>query len=138
MAIPTLRYRVRRNWWRTSCRLYALGLSVTYSVLYLFAAICLATGVFHPDISRYAPHHHGGHAHHYHAAPDAHCPTTLPDICDFALQALTTSEWRLTPTLPFVLWQGEVLTSVAHTLMHSASAAPLSIRAPPEYALRLV
>lgn len=137
MHIRTYRCRVRRNWRRASRRLYALGLSVIYGVLYLFAAFCLATGVFHPDTPQHAPHHHGGHAEHHHADP-ADYPTTLPDICDFALQALTTTEGCLTHVLSLVLRQGEVLQPIAHTFILSAPSAPLSIRAPPGDAPRVV
>src|SRR5262245_39503941 len=83
-------------------RLCALALCTTSPLLYLLAALCLATGIFHHEIPRQAHHHH-------HTGPEAHHPAGLPDICDFAQQALTTTVVAPVPLLPGVRTPGETL-----------------------------
>src|ERR1044071_2690866 len=70
--------------WRTWQRLCALALCATSPLLYLLASICLATGVFHHEIPHQAHHHHP-------TGPAVPHAAGLPDICDFAQQALTTT-----------------------------------------------
>src|SRR5215831_1452219 len=88
----------RPGWtWRRLC---ALALCTTSPLLYLLATICLATGVFHHEIPHQAHHHH-------HTGPGAHHTAGLPDICDFAQQALTTTVVAPVPLLPGMLAPGE-------------------------------
>src|SRR2546428_12821475 len=88
----------KRPWW-TWQRLCALALCTTSPLLYLLASICLATGVFHHE----TPHQ----AHPHHASPHAHHPSGLPDVCDFAQQALTTTAVAPAPPLLCVPTPGD-------------------------------
>ena len=114
--------RGRRTWW-TWQRLGALALCTTVPLLYLFASICLATGVFHHEI----PHQ----AHHHPTSPDAPHAAGLPDICDFAHQALTTTVAAPVPLLPGVLLPGESLPPPPRMVLPIARVSCLAIRAPP-------
>ena len=79
-------------------RFCAAALSAVYVALYVAAALCLGTGVFHPEVADQTAshgHHDHGHSHHGHhhgpAADDGDTTPSaaLPDICDFSIQALT-------------------------------------------------
>jgi hypothetical protein len=114
--------RGRRSWW-TWQRLCALALCTTSPLLYLLASICLATGVFHHE----TPHQ----AHHHHPSPDAHHTSGLPDVCDFAQQALTTTVVASVPLLPCVLPSGETLLRPPRFVLPIALVSRHGIRAPP-------
>jgi hypothetical protein len=111
----------RPGWhWQWLC---ALALCTTVPLLYLFASICLATGIFHHE----TPHQ----AHHHPASPDAPHASGLPDICDFAHQALTTTVTAPVPLLPGVLLPGEPLPPPPRVVLPIARVSCLAIRAPP-------
>src|SRR5437763_11140140 len=110
--------------WRTWQRLCALALCTTSPLLYLLASICLATGVFHHEIPHQAHHHH-------HPGPEAHHAAGLPDICDFAHQALTTTVAASVPLLSGVLLPGETLPRPPRVVLPIARVSCLDIRAPP-------
>ena len=110
-------------WW-TWQRLCALALCTTSPLLYLLASICLATGVFHLETPHQAHHHH-------HTGSDAHHTTGLPDICDFAHQALTTTVVAPVPVLPDGLAPGETLLHPPRFVLPSAFVSRHGIRAPP-------
>jgi len=99
--VSRARTRGKGPWWAWQ-RLCALTLCATSLLLYLLASLCLATGFFHHVTPSQAHHHH-------HHGPDAHQPSRLPDICDFAQQALTTTVVAPVPLLPSVLSPGETL-----------------------------
>ena len=110
-------------WW-TWQRLCALALCTTSPLLYLLASICLATGVFHLETPHQAHHHH-------HTGSDAHHTTGLPDICDFAHQALTTTVVAPVPVLPDGLAPGETLLHPPRFVLPLAFVSRHGIRAPP-------
>jgi len=114
--------RGQRPGW-TWQRLCALALCATSPLLYLFASICLATGVFHHE----TPHQ----AHHHHTSHNAHHPAGLPDICDFAQQALTTTVVAPVPLLPRVLLPGETLPRPPRVVLPLVRGSRHDIRAPP-------
>jgi hypothetical protein len=97
--VPRSRTQGKGPWWAWQ-RLCALTLCTTSLLLYLLASLCLATGFFHRGTPSQAHHHHG---------PGTHQPSRLPDICDFAQQALTTTVVAPVPLLPSVLSPGETL-----------------------------
>ena len=113
--------RGRRTWW-TWQRLYALALCTTVPLLYLVASICLATGVFH---------HETPHQAHHHTGPDAHHASGLPDVCDFAQQALMTTVAAPVPLLPGVLLSGDTLPRPPRFVLPMAFVSRHGIRAPP-------
>jgi hypothetical protein len=113
----------KQPWW-TWQRLCALALCTTSPLLYLLASICLATGVFHLETPHQAHHHH-------HTGSDAHHTTGLPDICDFAHQALTTTVVAPVPVLPDVLAPGETLLHPPRFVLPLAFVSRHGIRAPP-------
>src|SRR5215831_6670956 len=115
--------RGKPPWW-TWQRLCALALCTTSPLLYLLATICLATGIFHHEISHQAHHHH-------HAGPEAHHTAGLPDICDFAQQALTTTIVAPVPVLPGVFSPGEALLRPPRFVLPIAFVSRHGIRAPP-------
>ena len=110
-------------WW-TWQRLCALALCTTSPLLYLLASICLATGVFHLETPHQVHHHH-------HTGSDAHHTTGLPDICDFAHQALTTTVVAPVPVLPDGLAPGETLLHPPRFVLPLAFVSRHGIRAPP-------
>jgi hypothetical protein len=118
--------RGTRPWW-TWQRLCALALCTTSPLLYLLATLCLATGIFHYETPHQAHHHN----HHHRTGPDAHHSSGLPDICDFAQQALTTTVVAPVPLLPCVLAPGETLLRPPHFLLPIALVSCHGIRAPP-------
>jgi hypothetical protein len=105
--------------WQWLC---ALALCTTVPLLYLFASICLATGVFH---------HETPHQAHHHTGPDAHHASGLPDVCDFAQQALMTTVAAPVPLLPGVLLSGETLPCPPRFVLPMAFVSHHGIRAPP-------
>jgi hypothetical protein len=115
--------RGRRSRW-TWQRLCALALCMTLPLLYLLASICLATGIFHAEIPHQAHHHH-------HTGPAAHHPAGLPDICNFAHQALTTTVVAPVPLLPGVLSPGETLLRPPRFVLPIELVSRHGIRAPP-------
>jgi hypothetical protein len=110
-------------WW-TWQRLCALALCTTSPLLYLLASICLATGIFHLETPHQAHHHH-------HTGPEAHHTAGLPDICDFAQQALTTTIVAPVPVLPGMFSPGETLLRPPRFVLPSAFVSRHGIRAPP-------
>ena len=97
MQLQLIMSQFNRPYRRRFC---AATLSAAFLSLYVVAALCLGIGVFHPGVadqtaSRGEREHDHTHSHHRHQ----HGPTnddgdktpsdTLPDICDFAIQALT-------------------------------------------------
>lgn len=108
----------------------AAGLSAMYVSLYCLASFCLATGAFHPDDPLERPHH--SHHHQHQHDPSTQPGAAVPDVCDFALQIVSTPLWYFAPALPVMaFWrQTQVLAD--------ASGLPLyltivnTIRAPPE------
>ena len=115
-------------------RLSALGTSAIYVILYSAASFCLATGVFHVESPHEGQHHSHSHHHHHEHGPvreSAPAATTL-DVCDFALQILSTPLCYLVPVLPVVAFMSQTQVSA------DASCTPLylaivhTIRAPPE------
>jgi hypothetical protein len=127
--------RIRHSWFYAHRRVYALGCSTIYVGLYLLAALCLATGVFHPAGTYQGHHHHGSHEDHPAGARHA---TAWPDICDFALQTLTTIAWHNDQIMPWTLVLSEILTPATHTCGLSVCIALLRIRAPPGSSPHLV
>ena len=113
----------KQPWW-TWQRLCALALCTTSPLLYLLASICLATGIFHLETPHQAHHHH-------HTGPEAHHTAGLPDICDFAQQALTTTIVAPVPVLPGVFSPGETLLRPPRFVLPSAFVSRHGIRAPP-------
>jgi hypothetical protein len=120
-ALSWLRGRRSRWTWQRLC---ALALCTTSPLLYLFASICLATGIFHAAIPHQAHHHH-------HTGPAAHHPAGLPDICDFAHQALTTTVVAPVPLLPGVHAPGETLRRPPRCVLPIALVSRHGSRAPP-------
>jgi hypothetical protein len=116
----------RRRWF---C---ALGLSASYSVLYLFAALCLATGVFHPEVRDHHAHPHHDHAAHEHGASESHPRPALPDICDLTLQALMTVMWQGPYTPHFALLQTQPQWDAIPAAPVTPLLAAFRSRAPPE------
>jgi hypothetical protein len=114
--------RGRQSWW-TWQRLCALTLCTTAPLLYLLASICLATGVFHHE----TPHQ----AHHHSTSSHAHHPSGLPDVCDFAQQALTTTAVASAPLLPCVHTPGDLLPRLPDLFLPIACVSHYGIRAPP-------
>ena len=114
--------RGRRSRW-TWQRLCALALCTTSPLLYLVASICLATGVFHHE----TPHQ----AHHHHTHPQAHHPAGLPDVCDFAQQALTTTAVAPAPLLPCLHTPGDLLLRLPDLFLPIELVSRHGIRAPP-------
>jgi len=110
--------------WRTWQRLCALALCTTSPLLYLLASICLATGIFHHEIPHQAHHHH-------HTGPESHHPAGLPDICDFAHQALPTTVVAPVPLLPGMLSPGEPLLRPLRFVLPISPVSRHGIRAPP-------
>ena len=113
----------RRSRW-TWQRLCALALCTTSPLLYLLASICLATGIFHLETPHQAHHHH-------HTGPEAHHTAGLPDICDFAQQALTTTIVAPVPVLPGMFSPGETLLHPPRFVLPSTFVSRHGIRAPP-------
>jgi hypothetical protein len=110
----------RPGWhWQWLC---ALALCTTVPLLSLFAAICLATGVFH---------HETPHQAHHHTGPEAHHASGLPDVCDFAHQALMTTVAAPVPLLPGVLLSGDTLPRPPRFVLPMAFVSRHGIRAPP-------
>jgi hypothetical protein len=120
-ALSWLRGRRSRWTWQRLC---ALVLCTTSPLLYLFASICLATGIFHAAIPHQTHHHH-------HAGPAAHHPAGLPDICDFAHQALTTTVVAPVPLLLSVLAPGDTLRRPRRLVLPIAPVSRHGVRAPP-------
>jgi hypothetical protein len=112
------------TWWRMGWQgLSAVGLIALYALFLLFASVCLATGLHHPDTHQHAPHQHHG--------DDTDYPTSLLDPCDCALRALTTSETHAPSLLPVVLLPGQALTPRITTLVSAEPPIFHTIRAPP-------
>ena len=120
-ALSWLRGRRSRWTWQRLC---ALALCTTSPLLYLFAAICLATGIFHAAIPHQTHHHH-------HTGPAAHHPAGLPDICDFAHQALTTTVVAPVSLHPSVLTPGDILRRPPRFVLPIALVRRHGVRAPP-------
>ena len=116
------------SWLYAHRRVCALGCSTSYVGLYLLAVLCLATGVFHPAGVHHGHHHHGSHDDHPAGARHA---TAWPDICDFALQTLTTTAWYNDQIMPCTLVLSALLTPATPTCVLSVCTALLHIRAPP-------
>lgn len=127
--------RIPHSWLYAHRRIYALGCSTIYIGLYLLAVLCLATGVFHPAVAYHGHHHHGSHEDHPAGARHA---TAWTDICDFALQTLTTTAWRNDQIMPCTLVLGEIITPATNTWALSVVTALLNIRAPPGYSPQMV
>lgn len=106
--------------WRQSC---ALGLSATYVALFLFASLCFATGFLHLQTDHETPHHHT----HSHADRTA----ALPDLCDFAQQALLTTILQARPVFSTVLPPGDALALAPVSLTSLRPVTHHAIRAPP-------
>ena len=113
----------KQPWW-TWQRLCALALCMTSPLLYLLASICLATGIFHLETRHQAHHQH-------HTGPEAHHTAGLPDICDFAQQALTTTIVAPVLVLPGVLSPGATLLPLPRFVLSIAFVSRHGIRAPP-------
>lgn len=120
--------RQQKRFWHSFC---ALGLSMTYGVLYLFASVCLATGAFHPDSPDNTHHHHDA-SHHQSDANPHDTSASLPDICDVALQALTTTAVHTVHLPSLVLPPGETLAPALYPVVLAESGVSPSIRAPPD------
>jgi hypothetical protein len=115
----------RRRWF---C---ALGLSASYSVLYVFASLCLATGVFHPEARDHHAHPHHDHSAHEHGASESHPLPALPDICDFTLQVLMTVMWQEPYTPRFTLLQAQPQWDAIPVAPMTPLLAAFRSRAPP-------
>lgn len=126
---------MRHYWLYAHARIIALGLSTIYSGLYLFAVLCLATGIFHPTVVPHSSHQHDHHEDH---PATAHHGTNWPDLCDFALQTLTTPALHHNPIMPYAVLPGERLILATNTWGLSVFTALLHIRAPPADALLMV
>lgn len=112
--------RLRRGRWQKVC---ALGLSMTFAALFLLTSLCLATGFLHADASH--------DRHHSRTHPEADHPSALPDICDFVLQALLTTELRTVRFPVLVMPPGDAIASIPVLLPSRRPAAFHSSRAPP-------
>jgi hypothetical protein len=125
MNLSIVRRRHKQLWpsWRKFC---ALGLTVTYSTLFLFATLCLATGILHPD----AHHNHNG-SHHHHTDTDTHHPSALLDICEFARQVLMTTAWSMEHVPAVTLLQGDTVKPLTVPVVCTVPNIAPSIRAPP-------
>jgi hypothetical protein len=106
--------------WLKAC---ALGLSTTYTALFLLTSLCLATGFLHAEVPHDHPHHH--------AHSDADQPSVLPDICDFVIQALMTTELQTGRFPSRVLPPGDVLALAPARLISPTPMLSHTIRAPP-------
>jgi hypothetical protein len=118
----------RRLWHR----LTALALSTTYFLLMVFSSLCFATGFYHAHPDRDAHHSHTHHhSHPQPASPTSNHPTTLPDICDFMLQTLTTTALFAVDLPPAELPWDDLLTSTITFVILTLPVARHTIRAPP-------
>ena len=115
----------RRRWF---C---ALGLSASYSVLYLFASLCLATGLLHPEARDHHAHSHHNHSAHAHRASESHPIPALPDMCDFTLQALMTVMGQGPYTPHFTLLQAQPQWDTMPAAPVTPLPAAFRSRAPP-------
>lgn len=126
LTLDTFWPRCGPSWhsWRKLC---AVILSTTYSALFLFAAICVTTGLFHPDV----PHHHEKSHHHHRDDAKAPYPTGILDLCDFAHQVLMTTTWRV-EQLPLVaLLKGDPVKPSADLSVSAEPRIASASRAPP-------
>jgi hypothetical protein len=113
--------------WRLPRQTCATGIVSAYSLTYLLASLCLATGAFHPAPP--ASHHHESHSHdHHHDAPS---DARGLDICDFALQILLTPASLPAPERIAVWELGEAMRGLDHDAIPAQVPADLSIRSPP-------
>ena len=129
--VQAMGYRSRWRLLRQTC---AAGIVSAYSLAYLLASLCLATGAFHPTVTAPpASHHHDAHAHdHQHDVPS---DTHWLDICDFALQMLLTPASLPAPDSIAVGGPSEALRGLDHDAIPASLPADLSIRSPPLVAM---
>jgi hypothetical protein len=95
-------------------------LCLTSTFLFVFATVCLATGIFH----------HGGH-HHHPTGSEAEPASALLDICAFAQQALLTTVAPPVALLPSLLPSGEALPRAVARIFPMTHGISHGIRAPP-------
>ena len=120
-----------RNRWRLLRYACATGIVSAYSLAYLLASLCLATGAFHPAPP--ASYHHDAHAHdHHHDAPS---DAGWLDICDFALQMLLTPASLPAPEHITVWGPGEAIRGLDNNAIPAPVPTDLSIRSPPLVAM---
>jgi len=111
----------------------ALGLSASYSILYVFASLCLGTGLFHPAARDHHAHPHHDHSAHEHGTSESRPMPALPDICDFTLQALMTVMWQGQYTPRFTLLQAQPQWGAIPAAPVTPLLAAFRSRAPPEW-----
>lgn len=106
-------------------------MGVAYCALYLFASLCLATGMFHPESSHIAHHTHTDHESHHHT--DQHGQRTMfpPDVCDFILCVMTTTVWHSTSVPSVSLFRGRLVSPAMQATPGVQVAEWRCIRAPP-------
>ena len=129
--VQTTRYQ---GCWRSLRHACATGIVSAYSLAYLLASLCLATGAFHPSVNApSASERHDPQAHdHHHDAPSN---ARWLDICDFALQAILAPASMPTPERIAVWGPGEVIRGFDNHAIPTLVSADPSIRSPPLFAM---
>ena len=113
--------------WSSWRKLWAVILSTTYSALFLFAVICIATGIFHPEV-----HSHHKEPHHHHSDDtNAPHPAGILDLCDFARLVLMTTAWGVEQLPLAALFKGNPVKPPAGLSVSAEPRITSGIRAPP-------
>ncbi len=121
-------------------RYCAALLSAVLIALYVIVALCLGTGVFHPvaanrnALQGQHDHAHAHHGHHHGPANDDGDQTpsaALLDICDFAIQALTTPAAQFAYQPLHIFAQIETLSIDQDRVLPVLIRLGYSCRAPP-------